>query len=115
LEVIYGSTLAEVLIANGNPQAALVTLLAVETKIPDNYNMDEVRWELAQAALCSRAKGKNGFTNEELEALAEDQLEKIKDHEELLEISIFSNPNETWLETSYELPLCPSIEALSLP
>lgn len=103
LEVIYGSTLAEVLLAQGQPQRALQILLELEPNIPENYMFDQVRWDLAQAYLCAIDEK---HSREKMEKKAEAYLNTIREHERLLEISLFSQPEKDWLQTGHRLPFC---------
>jgi tetratricopeptide (TPR) repeat protein len=106
LEVIYGSTLAEVLLAQGQPQRAVQVLMELEEHIPESYMFDYVRWDMAQAFLCSIDENEEGSSREEMEEKAEVSLSKIREHEQRLEISLFSQPGKNWLQTSYRLPFC---------
>jgi hypothetical protein len=101
LEVLYGSTKAQVSIANGDFQKAREILL--ERKIPDSYIFDEIRWNLAQNSLCLIQEGNDEVNLEELEKEARTNLQLIQTHEEMLETYVFSYTGNEYL-TNYRLP-----------
>jgi len=103
LEVIYGSTKAEALIANGDFQRARNILLELKPKVPKSYVLDEVRWDLAQASLCLSEMGEEEVSKMEMENEAKTYLEEIQQHEEMLETYVFSYTGNKFL-TDYRLP-----------
>jgi len=101
LEVLYGSTKAEISIANGDFQNARAILL--EHEIPDSYIFDEVRWNFAQNSLCLMEEGKDEVDKGQLERESETNLRLIESHENLLETYLFGYTGEEYL-TDYRLP-----------
>jgi tetratricopeptide (TPR) repeat protein len=101
LEVLYGSTKAEVSIANGDFKNARAILL--EHEIPESYVFDEVRWNFAQNSLCLLEEGTGGVDNAQLKTEAGANLRLIQTHENLLETYVFSYTSKEYL-TDYRLP-----------
>jgi hypothetical protein len=101
LEVLYGSTKAEVSMASGDFQKAREILRKLE--IPDSYILDEIRWDLAQSSFCLMEQSKDEVDKEELEKEARTNLQAIQTHEAMLETYVFSYTNNEYL-TDYRLP-----------
>ncbi len=94
-QVIYRSTLGEVLLGQGRTWEAIEELQEANKLTPEHHAFDEIRWDLAQAYMTFVGKHRQCCLTQpedakELSKWATDLLEKIRENERTLEFQPFT-------------------------